>query len=125
MHAMLLEDPLPTEDPSTRKIEIEIIEQVATTTAARPRRVVVVPAAADKQATETAIAKDTDHQNTTTVAAEVPVAAGVVVVTVTATATVETFKKAEKSSWKDCRWIWLKKTFDNSLPRLDTVLFET
>lgn len=103
---MLLEDPLATEDPSTRKIEIEIIEEVATTTAVRPRRVVVVvPAAADKQATETAIAKDTAHQNTTTVAAEVPVAAGVVVVTATATATVETFKKVEKSSWKDCRWI--------------------
>lgn len=108
---MLLEDPLATEAPSIRKIEIT--EKVAMTTAAHLRRVVVV---ADKQAIETAIAKDTVRQNTTIVAAEVPVAAGVVGGTVTAIAIVEMFRKVEKSLWKDCRWIWLKKTFDISTP---------
>lgn len=90
MHEMLLEGPLATEDPSIRKIETT--EKVATTTAALPRRLVV----ADKQATETAIAKDIARQNTTIAAAEVPVAAGVEVETVTAIAIVETFRKVER-----------------------------
>lgn len=110
---MLLEDPLATEDPSTRKIEIETTEEVAMTTAAQVPHVAVV---ADKQDTETAIAKDTARQNTTIVAAEVPVAAGVVVETVTVIAIAEMFQKVEKLLWKDYRWIWLKKTFDNSTP---------
>lgn len=108
---MLLEGPLAIEDPIIRKIETT--EKVAMTTAAHLRRRVVV---ADKQATETAIAKVTARQNTTTAVAEVPVAAGVEVETVIAIAIVETFRKVERSLWKDCRWIWWKKTFDNSTP---------
>lgn len=110
---MLLEDPLATEDPSIRKIEIETTQEVAMTTAAHLRHVVGV---ADKQDIETAIAKDTARQNTTIVAAEAPVAAGVVVETVTVIAIAEMSKKVEKLSWKDYRWIWWKKTFDNSTP---------
>ncbi|PCG88375.1 Zinc finger, RanBP2-type [Penicillium occitanis (nom. inval.)] len=113
MHEMLLEDPLATEDPTIRKIEIETTEEVAMTTTVHLRRAVVV---ADKQDTETAITKDTARQNTTIVAAEVPVAAGVVVETVTVIAIAEMSKKVEKLLWKDYRWIWLKKTFDNSTP---------
>ncbi|RAO72948.1 uncharacterized protein BHQ10_008960 [Talaromyces amestolkiae] len=90
MHEMLLEGPLATEDPSIRKIETT--EKVATTTAALPRHLVV----ADKQATETAIAKDIARQNTTIAAAEAPVAAGVEVETVTAIVIVETFRKVER-----------------------------
>ena len=110
---MLLEDPLATEDPTIRKIEIETTEEVAMTTAVHLRRAVVV---ADKQDTETAITKDTARQNMTIDAAEVPVAVGVVVEIVTVIAIAEMSKKVEKLLWKDCRWIWLKKTFDNSTP---------
>lgn len=109
MHAMRLEVPLATEDPSIRKIETE---EVAMTTAAQVPHVAVV---ADKQDTETAIAKDTARQNTTIVAAEVAVAvAAEVVVEIVIVA--EMFRKVEKSLWKDYRWIWWKKTFDNSTP---------
>ena len=84
MLEMLLEGPLATEDPSIRKIETT--KKVAMTTAAHPRRLVVV----DKQVIETATTKDTARQNTTIAAAEVPVE------TVIAIATVGTFRKVEK-----------------------------
>ncbi|KAF5015031.1 hypothetical protein F66182_13785 [Fusarium sp. NRRL 66182] len=90
MLEMLLEGPLATEDPSIRKIETT--KKVAMTTAAHPRRLVVV----DKQVIETATTKDTARQNTTIAAAEVPVGAEVVVETVIAIATVGTFRKVEK-----------------------------
>lgn len=109
MHEMSPEDLLATENPSIQKIEIT--EVAAMTTAAQVPHDAGV---ADKQDIETAIEKGTVHQNTTMVAAEVPVAAGVVVVTVTVIAIAQMSKKVEKSSWKDCRWIWRKKTFDNS-----------
>ena len=114
MHERLLEDPLATEGPTIQKTEIT--EKVAMTTAARLRRVALVVVLVDNQATETVIAKDTVRQSTTIVAAEVPVAAGAVVGTVTAIVIVEMCRKAEKLSWKDYRWIWLKKTFVSSTP---------
>ncbi|GAM43999.1 hypothetical protein TCE0_060f19267 [Talaromyces pinophilus] len=100
------------EDPTIRKIEIETTEEVAMTTAVHLRRAVVV---ADKQDTETAITKDTARQNTTIVAAEVPVAAGVVVETVTVIAIAEVSKKVEKLLWKDYRCVIAGGQISNEL----------
>jgi hypothetical protein len=60
---------------------------------------------------------DGDEGDTGTVIAKVTVPRSIAVAA-EATAPVATVimapKRAKKSSWKDYRWIWLKKTFDNS-----------
>jgi hypothetical protein len=70
---------------------------------------------ADKADTEIATARDTVRQTTTVAAAAAAAAAAMVEGAVEIEiATVTVLPKAERLSWKDCRWTWLKKTFDNS-----------
>jgi hypothetical protein len=58
----------------------------------------------DEGDTGTAIAKGTVPPN---------IAVAVEAIVLVATVIMDP-RKAKKSSWKDYRWIWLKKTFDNS-----------
>lgn len=80
-----------------------------TNTDYHPQHAAVALLAVDKAVIETAIMKVIARQ-IMTAAAEVAVVVGITIVNLA----IVMVKKVEKLLWKAYRWIWLKKTFDNS-----------
>lgn len=94
-----------------RKVEIET---TTTITDGHPRH--HTAAAVERAVIEIAIARDIVLQIMTVAAAVAVLAvAEVEAVTVTVIA-IDPARKVERLSWKDCRWTWLKKTFDSTFP---------